>query len=108
MRRKHLLLIAAAAVVLLIILLGRDGLPNDGFDPKAASLVRWEEFRGEGVDLSPGPCLGLIGPDWVADVVHDPRQPVDDDPENQCMEYQTGKVKHFVELTPDGTVVRVK
>lgn len=108
MRRKRLLLVSVGAIALLIVFLRRDRMPDEGFDPKAASLVLWEEARGEGVDLSSGPCLGLIGSDWVADVVHDPRQPVDDDPENQCAEYQMGKVKHFVELTPDGKVVRVK
>mgnify|MGYP001612060071 CR=1 FL=1 len=78
------------------------------FDPKAAALTRFEEVRGEGVDLSHGPCLGVIGPDWVADVAHDPRKPVDDEPANQCAEYREGKAAHFVELTPDGRVIRMK
>ena len=108
MRRKRLLLISAAAGAQLLVLFSQQRAPEEGFDPKAVALVRWEEARGEGIDLSLGPCFGLIGTDWVADVVHDPRQPVDDEPGNQCMEYQTGRVKHFVELTPNGAVVRVK
>lgn len=78
------------------------------FDPRAAAVVRYQEARGEGRDLSNGPCLGLIGPDWVADITHDPRAPVDDDPANQCAEYRSGEAKHFVELTPEGKIIRVR
>jgi hypothetical protein len=56
--------------------------------------------------MTNGPCLGLIKPDWVADVAHDPRQPVDDDPANQCPEYRSGEVGHFVELDPEGNYIR--
>jgi hypothetical protein len=45
---------------------------------------------------------------WVADVAHDPRQPVDDDPANQCEEFRAGEAEHFVELDPDGNVIRVE
>ncbi len=102
-------------VVIVILLLGAFAATRRGrapretrFDPRAAASVRFQEARGEGRDLSAGPCLGLIGPDWVADIVHDPRQPVDDDPANQCAEYRSGEATRFVELTPDGTVLRIK
>lgn len=98
--------------VIILVALGASFLRKKShetrFDPKVASLVRLEEVRGEGMDLSKGPCLGLVGPDWVADITHDPRQPVDDDPANQCAEYRTGKVKHFVELTAQGKVMKVR
>lgn len=87
---------------------GRSGVRETRFDPKAAALARFEEVQGEGVDLASGPCLGVIGPDWVADVAHEPRQPVDDEPTNQCPEYRSGEATHFVELTSDGTVIRVR
>lgn len=98
--------------IVIVVVLGvislRKGPRQTRFDPKAAALVRLEEVRGEGLDLSKGPCLGLIGPDWVADVAHDPRQKVDDDPANQCAEYRTGEAKHFVELTDRGKIILVK
>ncbi len=97
--------VAVAAALLVLALRSRRSLV-DGVDPVAAAKARWEEVRGEGVDLSVGPCLGAIAPDWVADVAHDPRQPVDDDPANQCAEVRTGTAHHFVELTPDGTLIR--
>ncbi|MGH3104091.1 MAG: hypothetical protein ACRDN6_08350 [Gaiellaceae bacterium] len=60
----------------------------------------------QGVDFARGPCLGVIKPGWVADVAHDPRQDVDDEPENQCAEYRSGEADHFVELDPDGEFIR--
>lgn len=78
-----------------------------GFDPVAAAKTRFEEVRGEGVDLSRGLCLGVIAPDWVVDIAHEPRTAADDDPANQCPEVRSGEATHFVELTPDGTLIRV-
>lgn len=102
------------ALIVLLLLVGfvlvrRRSVPSETrFDPKAAALARFEEVQGEGRNLSLGPCLGIIGPDWVADVAHDPRQSVDDDPANQYAEYRKGKATHFVEVTPDGRVIRVQ
>lgn len=99
-------------ILLLVLgsrLLQRQFAPKETrFDPKAAARARFEEVRGEGVHLSRGPCLGIIGPDWVADIVHDPRQPIDDEPASQCREYLEGSAAHFVELTVDGRFIRMK
>jgi len=62
-----------------------------------------------GSDLSSGPCLGgpLVGiPDWVCDVAHNPRQKIDNDPENQCLAFRQKKAKHFVEVDPDCNFIR--
>ena len=69
----------------------------------------FRQVQAGGEDLSAGPCISesLPGlPDWVADVAHDPRQPVDDDPANQCQRYRDGQAHHFVELAPDGRLIR--
>jgi hypothetical protein len=58
--------------------------------------------------MSRGPCLGVIKPGWVADVAHDPRRAVDDEPENQCRAYREGEAEHFVELDPEGRYLRSK
>ena len=47
-------------------------------------------------------------PDWVADIAHDPRGDVDDEPENQCRRYRDGEASHFVELTPEGELIRAE
>ena len=62
--------------------------------------------KEQGVDFSNGPCLGKIADDWVLDIAHDPRQPVDDKAQNQCKDFKEGKVNHFIELDPDGKLIR--
>lgn len=42
------------------------------------------------------------------DMAHDPRQEVDERPENQCEAYRSGEADHFVELDPAGNVLRVE
>ena len=72
---------------------------------KAQELWRARFLAGE--DLSDGPCLSNeVIPDWVADIAHDPRQEVDDLPQNQCSAYRDGTAHHFVELDPEGNVIR--
>jgi hypothetical protein len=67
----------------------------------------FEQKRAEGMDFSNGPCIAEeIIPDWCADVAHNPRQPVDNRPENQCRSYREGRVHHFVELDPEGNLIR--
>lgn len=58
-------------------------------------------------DLSAGPCISNeIAPDWVCDVAHNPRQAIDDLPENQCSAYKEGKAKHFVEVDETCNLIR--
>lgn len=64
-----------------------------------------EEKKGV-IDLSNGPCLSnAIAPDWVCDVVHDPRTDTDNDPANQCSAFGTS-AKHFVEVDTECKFVR--
>ena len=75
----------------------------------AAAKVAYAAAKKAGTDLSDGPCIAehLPGlPDWVADVAHDPRQDVDDEPENQCEAYRSGEADHFVELDPAREFIR--
>ena len=71
----------------------------------------FRQAQAAGQDLSSGPCIAetLPGlPDWVADIAHDPRQPVDDVPANECARYRSGEAHHFVELAPDGRLIRAQ
>jgi hypothetical protein len=76
--------------------------------PAAAKFI----YAGKAkADLSAGPCLseGIPGlSDWVVDIAHDPRQAVDDQPANQCQSFRDGETHHFVELTPDGQLIRAQ
>ncbi len=64
------------------------------------------------LDLATGPCIGNpiphLGGDWVADIAHDPRRPIDDEPANQCSLFREGKAHHFVELDPAGKLIRTQ
>ena len=69
----------------------------------------YRQKKGRGEDLSTGPCLTeSLMPDWVVDIVHNPRQPIDDLGENQCQSFREGRSKHFVELDLNGNLVKVK
>lgn len=69
----------------------------------------YNQARDNGADFSTGPCLSnALIPGWVLDIVHSPRQAVDDLPENQCKSYVDGQAKHFVEMDTGGNLIRVK
>ena len=66
-------------------------------------LPEWdfESARGPCL-LNPIPDL----PDWVCDVAHDPRQDVDNDPNNQCSAFREGTAHHFVEVDPNCELIK--
>ena len=70
------------------------------------ALNVYARAKQQGLDLSSGPCLGIIAPDWVLDIAHSPRQSVDDKPENQCADFREGRTHHFIELDPDGKLIK--
>lgn len=73
------------------------------------ALAIYRQQKAANVSFEDGPCIAeQLIPDWVADIVHNPRQPVDEQPENQCQSYREGKAHHFVELSPEGTIIRVQ
>ena len=88
-----------------------DASPSETDKAVDAAKQAFDEAEAKGVDLSDGPCIAerLPGIDgWVADVAHDPRADVDDDPANQCQRYREGEASHFVELTPEGELIRAQ
>ena len=73
----------------------------------ASDLFKKEKSKG--FDFTGGPCLAEeISKGWSVDMVHLPRVAEDDKVENQCQNYRSGKTKHFVELSLNGDLVRVK
>jgi len=80
-------------------------------DPSLAKIKATELCRAkkiEGINFSQGPCLSNdLMPDWVADIAHNPRQPIDNEPENQCSAFREGKAHHFVELNENCEVIKV-
>jgi hypothetical protein len=85
--------------------------PSDQDRAVAEAQRAYDEAKSGGRDLDRGPCIAerLPGlPDWVADIAHDPRQSVDDDPANQCKRFRDGEAHHFVELDPSGNLIRAE
>lgn len=74
---------------------------------QAKFLYRQRKEMAE--DFSKGPCLSnALMPGWVVDIVHHPRLPGDDLPENQCPAYREGRAQHFVELDTEGNLIRAR
>src|SRR5438105_4448117 len=89
------------------------GKYKPGLDDEIDSAVGkaqeiYKNRKGTGMDFSSGPCLSNdLLPDWVVDLAHNPRQSLDNFPENQCPAFIEGRAKHFVELDLKGEVIRV-
>jgi hypothetical protein len=98
----------AALVAAVLLLTGCGGGTSDEGRSAAIAAAKdaYAKAKAQGVDFDRGPCLGLVKPGWVADVAHDPRRDVDDRPENQCAAYRSGEADHFVELDPEGRLIR--
>jgi hypothetical protein len=106
--RAGLLLLAPALAIALTAACGGGPSEQERNRAVAAAEKAYVSAKGRGVDFADGPCLGVVQDGWVADVAHDPREPVDDRPENQCQAFRSGEADHFVELDPDGNVIRVE
>jgi hypothetical protein len=97
-------------LVALALAAGCGGGSDDGERERAiaAAHLAYEEAAAEGTNFADGPCLGVVLENWVADVAHDPREEVDDRPENQCEAFRSGEAEHFVELDPEGDLIRAE
>jgi hypothetical protein len=109
--RKPLIVAIASAALVAPGCGGNDVSEQEQDRAIAAAKQAYEGARAEGEDLDIGPCIAEKLPDlpdWVADVAHDPREDIDDEPENQCQRYREGEASHFVELTPEGELIRAE
>jgi hypothetical protein len=71
----------------------------------------YRQFIATGQETGQGPCVSESLPglsDWVVDIAHNPRLPLDDEPANQCQRYRNGDAHHFVELEPNGALIRAE
>ena len=60
------------------------------------------------IDYSKGPCLAnplAQYPNYVCDIAHFPRSPIDDNPQNQCSAFSQGTAKHFIEVSPECHII---
>ena len=111
--QKELLLVLSFVVIVgttLLILFLDTGPSQSELDSAVGKAKQlYYEANLNGTDFSSGPCLSnALMPGWVVDIVHDPRQDIDDLDQNMCPAYKEGRAKHFVELSPEGNLIRVK
>jgi hypothetical protein len=112
MSAGRLRIIVGAIAVTALVGCGGDDVSDEERDQAVtAAQEAYDEARSSGLELDVGPCIAETLPgldDWVADIAHDPREDVDDDPANQCRRYREGDASHFVELTPEGELIRAE
>jgi hypothetical protein len=104
-------LIVAIASVVILGCAGDDVSDEERDRAITAAKQAYGEATARGEDLDRGPCIAENLPnlpEWVADVAHDPREEIDDQPKNQCRRYREGEASHFVELSPDGELIRAE
>lgn len=116
--------VVGAAIVVLVALFAITMIVGSGPAPEEApedltqedvdaivqhGQILLTERLNAGDDLSSGPCLDNAETyeNWVIDIAHDPREAVDDEPENQCAAYRSGRAEHFVELSTSGDIIRI-
>jgi hypothetical protein len=103
-------LLLALIVILSVVACGGSSVSKDErARAVAAAKAAYQAAQAKGTDFSNGPCIAEQLPDlhdWSVDVAHDPREDVDNQAANQCQAYRQGKTHHFVELDPDGNLIR--
>lgn len=107
-------LLPLLALLPLVLVMGcGGGSPSQDTRDRAVNeaMQAYQEAKETGTDFARGPCIAEQLPgleDWVVDVAHEPRQPVDDQPANQCQRFRDGDAHHFVELSPAGDLIRAQ
>jgi CDP-diacylglycerol pyrophosphatase len=106
MRAGFLMLLAIVAVMLVS---GCTAVNNSNGAPDATRKCQDKciQLVSTNTDFSVGPCIDdNITADWVCDMAHEPRQPVDEEPANQCSSFGT-TAHHFVEVNENCRVIRI-
>jgi hypothetical protein len=103
MSAGRLRIIVGAIAVTALVGCGGDDVSDEERDQAVtAAQEAYDEARSSGLELDVGPCIAETLPGL------DPREDVDDDPANQCRRYREGDASHFVELTPEGELIRAE
>lgn len=109
------LVLAVVAVTALVVLrtnktpVYKKGASGTYDTAVSGAMSLYKSMVLSGVDMSKGPCLtNDLMPGWVVDIVHSPREEIDNLPENQCQAYLEGRAEHFVELDTNGNLVRIR
>lgn len=108
------LIVIGLTVVFNVITYKKEFVYKVGVSPvydKAVAQARMvlKQRKAEGLDLTFRPCLtNDLFNGWAADLVHKPRNPIDDKLEYQCGAYLNGRATHLVELDVEGNIINIK
>jgi len=83
-------------------------IPKQVYEQQEAINCAKELYHKEnnlGVQFS-SQCLGKCG-NYSIDIVHFPRDSLDDLIQNQCEDYRNGITKNFIELNLNGEIVKI-
>ena len=71
----------------------------------SCALNLYAKNKLEGMNFS-SQCLGNCN-EYAVDIVHNPRSSEDNLKENQCEDYFSGKLSHFIEIDKEGNIIRI-
>lgn len=112
---KNKILLFGTVIAAIVLISGCNGQTigdsNTDFLQKSAISQCTETCNSAlqaGKKLINGPCLQdpIPNTDWVCDIAHEPREAIDNLPENQCQSYRNGTAKHFVEVTENCRLIK--
>ena len=78
---------------------------KDSSDAISCAINLYKKAKADGMKFV-SQCLGSCG-DYAVDIVHIPKNDIDNLAENQCKDYREGKVSKFVELDQEGNLFRI-
>ena len=99
-----------ALLAALVLIIGCASLGGTNVESPSDECVSICMQQKETADYSTGPCLANPlpkNPDYVCDIAHFPRSPMDDIPKNQCSEFLQGNAHHYIEANPDCHIIGV-
>ncbi len=96
-----------ALLILSILLLGGCVKTNNNTEKITSKCIALCKEVKTNINTSNGPCLSNnISDGWVCDMAHQPREEIDNRPENQCEAFRNGSAKHFVEVDEQCNFIR--
>lgn len=101
------ILFAVLVVTWLISLSNKENQAMNLNEALEQSAEMFAEFKRSATtaELAKGPCLGTIPPRWAVDIVSKPRQPIDNQQENQCNDTNH---QYLIEISREGELLTVR
>lgn len=90
-------------LLILIFVCGCSQLNKENIIKKCISVCKTKSQQEKDIGICASENLES---GWVCDIAHNPRQGIDDLPQNQCQNYRNEKAYHFVEVDPDCNLIR--